>query len=65
MPIIQYSDSELAEGQKKTVVYSNGDLHLAYSSPQSVYSANKDEQEWEVESVNLIKEMLTGNISTF
>lgn len=63
--IMQYFDSELTEEQKQTASFSNGDFYLIYSHPQAVYSVDKDEQNWEVESVNLIQEMLTKNVSAF
>ena len=63
--IMQYFDSELTEEQKQTASFSNDDFYLVYSHPQAVYSVDKDEQNWEVESTNLIQEMLTKNISAF
>lgn len=63
--IAQYFDSELTEEQKQTASFSSGDFYLVYSHPQAVYSIDKDEQNWEVESVNLIQEMLTKNVSAF
>ena len=63
--IMQYFDSELTEEQKQTASFSNDDFYLIYSHPQAVYSVDKDEQNWEVDSVNLIQEMLTKNISAF
>lgn len=63
--IAQYFDSELTEEQKQTASFSSGDFYLVYSHPQAVYSVDKDEQNWEVESTNLIQEMLTKNVSAF
>lgn len=63
--IAQYFDSELTEEQKQTASFSNGEFYLVYSHPQAVYSIDKGEQNWEVDSVNLIQEMLTKNISAF
>ncbi|MBR2753800.1 MAG: hypothetical protein IKG26_04540 [Bacillus sp. (in: Bacteria)] len=63
--IAQYFDSELTEEQKQTASFSNGEFYLVYSHPQAVYSIDKSEQNWEVDSVNLIQEMLTKNISAF
>lgn len=63
--IMQYFDSELTEEQKQTASFSNGEFYLVYSHPQAVYSVDKDEQNWEVESTNLIQEMLTKNVSAF
>lgn len=63
--IAQYFDGELTEEQKQTASFSNGEFYLVYSHPQAVYSVDKDEQNWEVESTNLIQEMLTKNISAF
>ena len=63
--ITQYASGELAEEQKQGASFSNGDLYLIYSHPQAVYSIDKDEQNWEAESANLIQEMLTKNISAF
>ena len=63
--IAQYFDSELTEEQKQTASFSNGEFYLVYSHPQAVYSIDKGEQNWEVDSANLIQEMLTKNISAF
>ncbi len=63
--IAQYFDSELTEEQKQTASFSNDEFYLVYSHPQAVYSIDKDEQNWEVESTNLIQEMLTKNVSAF
>ena len=63
--IMQYFDNELTEEQKQTASFSNDDFYLVYSHPQAVYSTDKDEQDWEVESTNLIQEMLTKNVSAF
>ncbi len=63
--IAQYFNNELTEEQKQAASFSNGEFSLVYSHPQAVYSIDKDEQNWEVDSVDLIQEMLTKNISAF
>lgn len=49
-------DSEYPYGTKVTTI---GNYDYYYSGPQDVYSTDEAEKTWEVDTVNLIKQMLT------
>lgn len=59
------SDISTIETAAAQVVYSyedentNHKFYLVYSHPQAVYSIEKDEQDWEIESTRIVQNMLT------
>ncbi len=42
----------------EAAIISEGEYYWVYTGPQSVYSVTESEQQWEVESVELIRDML-------
>lgn len=46
------------------VIFATENFYFIYQHPQAVFSRDSEEAKWEVESMKLIEEMLTKNITT-
>lgn len=56
---------EWYQAQREAAVYEDDTYYYVFSAPQAAFSADPNELQWENKATQLVREMLTKNMSTF